>query len=123
MKRVRKNPRLNPTHLNLFLFLVRRWNVLTFPPLFFIGKEEISGVTKIDANGTFMNDLRDRGYLAYMASRILYKRSYIKMVPFEFGALLSTESYEYQNKTFRLFQISYCPITPFLKTENTCPMW
>ena len=87
MEIIRKDPRLNPTHISLYLSLFRLWNIMRFPESFFINREEVMEVAKIGSKGTYHRCLRDLDswrYICYMPSHNPYKGSKVKV--FELSA-------------------------------------
>lgn len=82
MENIRKDPRLNPTHISLYLSLFRLWNVLRFPESFYINREEVMQVAKIGAKGTYHRCIRELDswkYISYMPSHNPYKGSRIRI--------------------------------------------
>ena len=82
METVRRDPRLNPTHISIYLSLFRLWNILRFPDSFYINREEVMSVAKVGAKGTYhrcMRELNDWNYIVYMPSHNPYKGSRVRM--------------------------------------------
>ena len=95
---MRKDPRLNPTHMSLYLALFHCWNSYRFPELFFINRQEMMHLSKIGSSGTYLkclHDLSNWSYIHYMPSRNPLKGSKIKMFNFE----TSIEQVEEESKT------------------------
>lgn len=82
MENIKKDPRLNPTHISLYLSLFRLWNILRFPESFYINREDVMQVAKIGAKGTYhrcIKDLDNWNYISYMPSHNPYKGSRIRL--------------------------------------------
>ncbi len=93
MENFRKDPRLNPTHISLYLSLFRLWNIFRFPDSFYINREEVMLTAKIGSKGTYhrcMKDLHNWSYICYQPSHNPYKGSRIKL--FALAPKVDTES-------------------------------
>lgn len=83
---MRKDTRLNPTHMSLYFALFHCWNIYRFPDLFFINRQEIMHLSKIGSRVTYLrclHELSNWSYIHYMPSRNPLKGSRIKMYIFE----------------------------------------
>lgn len=81
-----KDPRLNPTHISLYIALFQYWNIHRFPELFFVDRAEIMDWSKIGSKATYhrcLHALHAWNYLVYLPSHNPYKGSRIKMLIFD----------------------------------------
>src|SRR5690606_38109390 len=80
-----KDPRLNPTHISLYMALFQYWNINRFPKVFHINRDEIMHMAKIGSKATYhrcLRDLDNSNYILYLPSHNPYKGSKIKMLVF-----------------------------------------
>ncbi|MCG2462042.1 hypothetical protein K8352_14880 [Flavobacteriaceae bacterium F89] len=80
-----KDPRLNPTHISLYMALFQYWNINRFPEVFHIHRDEIMHMAKIGSKATYHRCLRELDsskYILYLPSHNPYKGSKIKMLIF-----------------------------------------
>ena len=85
LERVKKDSRLNPTHVSLYFSLFRIWNISRFADSFFINREEVMIVAKIGSKSTYhrcISNLTDWGYITYFPSQNPYKGSRVRLVVF-----------------------------------------
>ena len=85
LEQFRKDNRLNPTHISLYLALFQFWNHHRFPELIQVSRDEIMGIAKIGSTTTYHKCIRELdkgGYLKYMPSRNPFKGSKVKMTIF-----------------------------------------
>ena len=83
LERVKEAPRLNPTHISLYLSLFRIWNIGRFPESFFVNREEAMSVSKIGSKCTYhkcISNLTEWEYIEYYPSRNPYKGSRVKIL-------------------------------------------
>lgn len=85
-ERIKKDSRLNSTHLSLYFALVHLWNLHRFPGMFFLHRQDVMELAKIGSKSTYhqcIKDLHHWGYLHYAPSHNPLKGSRVKM--FKFG--------------------------------------
>ena len=81
-----KDPRLNPSHISLYMALFQYWNYRNFQDTFFISREDIMKMSKLGSKTTYhrcIKNLNDWKYLMYLPSHNPYKGSQIKMFKFD----------------------------------------
>ena len=82
----RKDNRLNPTHISLYIALFQLWNYNRFPAEFHISREEIMKLSKIGSTATYhkcIKDLSHWKYILYSPSHNPFKGSKVKLFNFE----------------------------------------
>lgn len=80
-----KDPRLNSTHISLYMALFQFWNIHRFPKKFYINREEVMQMAKIGSKTTYhrcLKNLNDWKYLVYFPSHNPFKGSEIKLLVF-----------------------------------------
>ncbi len=88
-KRFACDPRLNPTHISLYMALFQFWNINRFPHIFYINREELMKMSKIGSKATYhrcLKNLNHWSYIVYFPSHNPYKGSRIKMLIFNTGS-------------------------------------
>ncbi|MHA7941701.1 hypothetical protein ACJOV8_001305 [Formosa sp. 3Alg 14/1] len=81
-----KDPRLNPSHISLYMALFQYWNFTNFQDQFYISRAEIMGIAKLGSTKTYyrcLKNLNDWKYLLYLPSHNMYKGSQIRMLKFD----------------------------------------
>lgn len=82
----RKDDRLNPTHISLYLALFQLWNYHRFRESFHVNREDVMKLAKIGSKSTYhrcVKELNHYSYLVYVPSHNPFKGSKIKMLKFE----------------------------------------
>ncbi|MEA1785439.1 hypothetical protein U1E44_05000 [Arenibacter sp. GZD96] len=80
-----KDPRLNPTHVSLYMALFQYWNIQNFPERVFVSRDYIMQMSKIGSLATYhrcLKNLHDWSYLHYMPSHNPYQGSQVRMLKF-----------------------------------------
>ncbi|CDF80292.1 conserved hypothetical protein containing HTH do main [Formosa agariphila KMM 3901] len=80
------DPRLNPSHISLYMALFQYWNYKSFQDTIFISREDIMNMSKLGSKTTYhrcIKNLSDWKYLLYLPSHNPYKGSQIKMFKFD----------------------------------------
>ncbi|OXS18947.1 hypothetical protein CGU36_27875, partial [Pseudomonas fluorescens] len=81
----RKDDRLNPTHISLYLALFQLWNYHRFRESFHVNREDVMKLAKIGSKSTYhrcVKELNYYNYLVYVPSHNPFKGSKIKMLIF-----------------------------------------
>lgn len=81
-----EDPRLNPSHVSMYLALFLIWNHHRFENPLSINRAELMKISKIGSKGTYhrcINDLHDWSYLRYEPSHNPLRGSLIHMFNFE----------------------------------------
>lgn len=84
--KIQQDERLNPTHISLYLALFQFWNINHFQNPISISRNEMMGLSKISALGTYhkcIKDLQEFGYIEYIPSFNPYKGSLVNLFNFE----------------------------------------
>ena len=84
--KIQQDERLNPTHISLYLALFQFWNLNHFQNPISISRNEMMGLSKISAFGTYhkcIKDLQTFGYIEYIPSFNPYKGSLVNLYNFE----------------------------------------
>lgn len=82
----RKDSRLNPTHISLYMALFQLWNYHRFRENFHVNREDMMKLAKIGSKSTYhrcVKELNHYKYLVYEPSHNPFKGSTIKMLKFE----------------------------------------
>jgi len=80
-----RDPRLNPTHISLYMALFQLWNISRFPPVYYVHREELMTMAKIGSKGTYhrcLKNLHQWSYIVYLPSHNPYKSSRVKLLIF-----------------------------------------
>ncbi len=82
----RKDSRLNPTHISLYMALFQLWNHNRFRKSFHINRDDVMKLSKIGSKSTYHRNLKELtyyNYIVYNPSHNPLKGSTIKMLKFE----------------------------------------
>lgn len=82
----RKDNRLNPTHISLYMALFQLWNYHRFRESFHVNREDVMRLSKIGSKSTYhrcTKELHHYKYLIYEPSHNPFKGSVIKMLIFK----------------------------------------
>jgi len=85
-----KDPRLNPTHISLYMALFQLANNHRFPEIFYISRNEVMLLSKIGSHSTYhkcLKDLDHWSYIKYLPSFNPFMGSRVKLYNFEPGAV------------------------------------
>jgi len=85
-EKIHEDPRLNPTHISLYLALFQFWNLNHFQNPISISRHEMMKLSKIAAYGTYhkcIKELQEFGYIEYLPSFNPYKGSLVNLFNFE----------------------------------------
>ncbi|MGB3345431.1 MAG: hypothetical protein WBA61_16090 [Aequorivita sp.] len=80
------DPRLNSTHISLYMALFQYWNINRFPEEFYINREDIMKMSKIGSKATYhrcLKNLHCWKYIRYFPSHNPYKGSTIRLPKFD----------------------------------------
>jgi len=94
----RKDSRLNPSHISLYMALFQFWNHYHFKEKFFVQREEIMRLAKLGSKNTYhkcIKELDSWKYLKYLPSHNPFKGSQVIMLKFD----TSCEQAVYKNET------------------------
>lgn len=94
-KRFAADPKLNPTHISLYMALFQFWNISRFATVLFINREEVMKMSKIGSLATYhrcLKKLHQGKYIIYLPSHNPYKNSQIKFLKFETTSGTTTET-------------------------------
>ena len=86
----RKDPRLNSTHIELYLGLFQLWNLYKFKERFFVDREELMRFSKIGSKNTYQKCIKELNhwkYIHYMRSYNPFKGSEVIMPKFCTGTV------------------------------------
>lgn len=93
-KRFAADPKLNPTHISLYMALFQFWNISHFANVLFINREEVMKMSKIGSLATYhrcLKKLHQGKYIIYLPSHNPYKSSQIKFLKFDTTSGTTTE--------------------------------
>src|SRR6056297_714399 len=89
----RKDTRLNPTHISLYLGLFQLWNLYKFKERFFVDRNELMKLSKIGSKNTYhkcIKELNHWKYIRYLPSHNPFKGSEVIMPKFGTSAVTPT---------------------------------
>ena len=89
-----RDPRLNPTHISLYMALFQYWNINRFPQVFYINREDVMKMSKIGSKATYhrcLKNLHHWKYLVYLPSHNPYKSSQIRLLIFSTSCETTSE--------------------------------
>lgn len=84
-RRFSQDPRLNPTHISLYMALFQLWNMNRFSSIFYVHREDLMKMSKIGSKVTYHRCLKNLNYwdyITYLPSHNPFKSSQIKMLIF-----------------------------------------
>lgn len=84
-----QDPRLNASHISLYMALFYFWNLNRFSQWFYISRNEVMAIAKIGGLATYhkcLKNLSDWSYLSYKPSKNRFKGSEVMMFNFETSA-------------------------------------
>ena len=85
-RRFSADPKLNPTHISLYMALFQFWNLSHFAAVIYINREEVMKMSKIGSLATYhrcLKQLHQGNYIVYLPSHNPFKSSQIKFLKFE----------------------------------------
>jgi len=91
----RKDSRLNPTHISLYMALFQLWNHNRFRKSFHINRDDVMKLSKIGSKSTYHRNLKELthyNYIIYKPSHNPLKGSTIKMLKFETSTVQAVDS-------------------------------
>ena len=94
-RRFSADPKLNPTHISLYMALFQFWNLSHFAAILYINREEIMKMSKIGSLATYhrcLKQLHQGKYIVYLPSHNPFKGSQIKFLKFETTCGTSSEN-------------------------------
>ena len=94
-RRFADDPKLNPTHISLYIALFQIWNLSRFAAIIYINREEIMKMSKIGSLATYhrcLKQLHQGKYIVYLPSHNPFKGSQIKFLKFETTCGTSSEN-------------------------------